>query len=110
MELHVGPVSPAMRGLAANPSPDGRLGYNPRCLSRDLSPIVFTKFFTLQNLVNITIGQASNSIGSFQTEFQGRFGDAFSVSILRVTLVLAARLVTSSLHPMSPPSSFTTPW
>ncbi|KAL6411871.1 FAD binding domain-containing protein [Ilyonectria robusta] len=29
------------------------------------------------NLVNITIGQASNSIGSFQTEFQGRFGDAF---------------------------------
>ncbi|KAH8688549.1 hypothetical protein BGZ61DRAFT_421830 [Ilyonectria robusta] len=77
MELHIGPVSPAMRGLAANPSPDGRLGYNPRCLSRDLSPIVFTKFFTLQNLVNITIGQASNSIGSFQTEFQGRFGDAF---------------------------------
>ncbi|KAH7137464.1 hypothetical protein B0J13DRAFT_528102 [Dactylonectria estremocensis] len=65
MELHPGPVSNAMRSLAANPSPDGRLGYNPRCLSRDLSPYIFTLFFTLQNLVNITTGSASNTIGSF---------------------------------------------
>lgn len=75
MELHLGPVRPAMRGL--DPSPTGQLGYNPRCLSRDLSPLIMNQFFTLQNLVNITIGAASHSINAFQTEFQGRFGDGF---------------------------------
>lgn len=75
MELHLGPVRPAMRGL--NPSPTGQLGYNPRCLSRDLSSLIFNKFFTLPNLANITIGAASHNINNLQTELQGRFSDAF---------------------------------
>lgn len=66
-----------MEGLEPNPSPDGVLGYNPRCLSRDLTNYVTSSWFTETNLVNVTTGDASKNISLFQNELQGRFGDGF---------------------------------
>lgn len=74
MTVHLGPVDPAMRGL--EPSPDS-MGYNPRCLSRDFSTFVAERFFTYRDVLNITVGEASRNIETFQNEFQGRFPDAF---------------------------------
>ncbi|KAK1996222.1 Di-copper centre-containing protein [Colletotrichum falcatum] len=75
MTVNLGPVSPGMRGLAANPN--GPLGHNPRCLRRDLSAIVASEYFTAANLLNVTVGQASESIKTFQDELQGRFDQGF---------------------------------
>lgn len=77
MTVHLGPVSPGMDGLKANPSPDGPLGYNPRCLSRDLGNYTASTWFTPENLLNITVEDASDSIELFQNELQGRFADGF---------------------------------
>ncbi|TQN71850.1 Tyrosinase-like protein orsC [Colletotrichum shisoi] len=75
MTVNLGPVSPGMDGLEASPS--GRLGYNPRCLSRDLSSYTASKWFTNENMVNVTVGPASRSVELFQNELQGRFADGF---------------------------------
>lgn len=72
---NLGPIRPGMRGLEA--SPTGPVGYNPRCLSRDLSNIVSRDYFTVDNLKNVTTGDASGSIELMQLEFQGRFSDGF---------------------------------
>ncbi|KAI7780572.1 hypothetical protein LA080_015855 [Diaporthe eres] len=77
MTVNLGPVAPGMAGLQPNPSPDGPLGYNPRCLSRDLGDYTASTWFTSENLLNITVGDASASIELFQNELQGRFGDQF---------------------------------
>lgn len=34
--MHLGPIDSKWPNLIKNPSPDG-LGYNPRCISRDLT-------------------------------------------------------------------------
>lgn len=70
----MGPVAPAMIGEAAVATP---LGYNPRCLKRDLSTSATTTWFTYTNLYNLTLGAASGSVELFQNELQGRFGDLF---------------------------------
>ena len=53
------------------------LDYNPRCLHRDLTSATTTKWMTYENLYNVTIGDASKTIKTFQEEIQGRFGDGF---------------------------------
>lgn len=75
VQINLGPVRPNMDTLV--PSPTGPLGPNPRCIRRDLSSWVFSRWFTAANLLNVTAGPASWSIGSMQAEFQGRFGDGF---------------------------------
>ncbi|KAK1990894.1 Di-copper centre-containing protein [Colletotrichum falcatum] len=75
MTVNLGPVNPGMDGLKANPN--GRLGHNPRCLTRDLNSHVATTWFTNANLLNITLGRASRSVETFQNELQGRFPDGF---------------------------------
>jgi len=55
----------------------GKLDYNPRCAKRDLTSYTTSKWMTLTNLHNITIGAASKDIGAFQNELQGRFTDGF---------------------------------
>lgn len=78
MTVHLGPVFPGIQDiLNANPSPDGVLGYNPRCLSRDLSDYTASTYFTMENLLNLTIGAASKRIELFQNELQGDFPDLF---------------------------------
>jgi tyrosinase len=51
--------------------------HNPRCIRRDLTSYTTTKWMTAENLLNITVGPASHSIGLFQDELQGRFKDGF---------------------------------
>ncbi|KAL6407532.1 tyrosinase [Ilyonectria robusta] len=75
LTVNLGPVSPGMDGMEV--SPTGALGYNPRCLVRDLSRYPGKTWFTASNLFNLTLGAASGSIALFQNEFQGRFGDEF---------------------------------
>lgn len=75
MVVNLGPVSPGMDGLAVGVS--GGKGYNPRCLRRDLSAYSVDTWMTTKNLLNITIGPASQTIASFQNELQGRFSDGF---------------------------------
>ncbi|KAK1531793.1 hypothetical protein CPAR01_11442 [Colletotrichum paranaense] len=75
MTVNLGPVNPGMDGLEA--SPTGKLGYNPRCLSRDMSNYTASTWFTNENMLNITVGAASKSIELFQNELQGRFSDGF---------------------------------
>ncbi|CAH0043243.1 unnamed protein product [Clonostachys rhizophaga] len=75
LQVNLGPVSPGMAGMTA--SPTGPMGYNPRCLRRDLSSYPVNTWFTARNLFNVTLGAASGSIAAFQNELQGRFGDQF---------------------------------
>jgi tyrosinase len=71
---NLGPPSPGMDGMEKAKTP---LGYNPRCLRRDLNQYPIDNWMTLPNLYNVTIGEASNSIKDMQNEFQGRFADGF---------------------------------
>lgn len=79
MTVHLGPVFPGIQDiLVPNPSPDGILGYNPRCLSRDLSGGTAARYFTEEDLLNLTIGPASGSIEKFQNQLQGDFPNLFA--------------------------------
>ncbi|KAL8297909.1 hypothetical protein RB597_007093 [Gaeumannomyces tritici] len=75
MKINLGPVRPSQDGM--KPSPAGSLGHNPRCITRDLNAVALQRWMTYENLLNITVGAASHSVGAFQDELQGRFGDGF---------------------------------
>ncbi|TDZ38838.1 Tyrosinase-like protein orsC [Colletotrichum spinosum] len=75
MTVNLGPVNPGMDGMEA--SPNGRLGHNPRCLSRDLSAAAMSTWMTNENMLNLTVGPASKNVELFQNELQGRFADGF---------------------------------
>ncbi|KAH7304674.1 hypothetical protein B0I35DRAFT_454544 [Stachybotrys elegans] len=74
MVVNLGPVRPGMRDLPI--SPTGPLGYNPRCLRRDITSFPM-RDMNVENLFNITLGPASHTVSLFQDEFQGRFPDGF---------------------------------
>ncbi|KAK8096989.1 Tyrosinase-like protein orsC [Apiospora kogelbergensis] len=71
---NMGPVRPGMQNMSA--IPDFTV-YNPRCLRRDLSSYVTSKWFTTANLLNVTIGPASQTHYSYWREVQGRYPDQF---------------------------------
>lgn len=54
------------------PVEDALNDYNPRCIRRDLNSQVASNFFTTPNLLNLTIGDASKTVETFQNEFNGR--------------------------------------
>jgi tyrosinase len=72
MVVNLGPVKSPMRGIA---NVVNMYDYNPRCLRRDLSSYVATRWLTMDNLANITLGIASANIRMFQDELQGQFQD-----------------------------------
>ncbi|KAI0542229.1 hypothetical protein GGR58DRAFT_300870 [Xylaria digitata] len=72
--INIGPVNPIQDGI--EPAPE-TLGYNPHCLSRDLSSFTASGWLTLPNILNVTVGAASRSVLLFQNELQGRFTDGF---------------------------------
>ncbi|KAJ8116538.1 hypothetical protein OPT61_g2067 [Boeremia exigua] len=74
MIVNLGPIHPSMKGQE---KVDSNFKHNPRCLKRDLTTYTSQKWLTVDNLLNLTTGDASKSIQSFQDEFQGRFGDGF---------------------------------
>jgi tyrosinase len=71
--INLGPTFPIQDGML--PAPEF-LGYNPHCLSRDLSSFS-SQQLTIESILNITVGAASQSITAFQNELQGRFEDGF---------------------------------
>lgn len=66
MSANLGPVAPSMGGQV---KVNGSLSYNPRCLKRDLTTFASSKWLTIQNLLNVTTGDASKSIKLFQNEY-----------------------------------------
>lgn len=77
MTVNLGPWFPTMSGLDPDHQPAGEFDYNPHCLRRDLLSSATAEYFTAANLLNLTVGRASESISSFQSELQGRFADGF---------------------------------
>jgi tyrosinase len=74
VQANLGPLSPAMDGeVIVNTT----FAYNPRCLKRDLTTFASSKWFTTENLYNVTLGPASKNIATFQNELQGRFDQGF---------------------------------
>lgn len=69
--INLGPIRPAMRGYT--PVMKNQLDYNPRCMRRDLTKAA-SATFTNSNLLNITVGEASATVGLFQEELQGPLG------------------------------------
>lgn len=66
MTVNMGPVAPAYPSGPMVPNP---VGYNPRCLTRDLSTYV-AKNYMKESLIVDLITQ-SKDIGAFQTTLQG---------------------------------------
>ena len=72
MSVNLGPVSPALTDVPANPQSDG-LGYNPRCLRRDIS--TYSAKTALQDQNTTALITQNTDIGSFQTVMQGLFAE-----------------------------------
>jgi len=72
MVVHLGPVSPAVNPAPpANPRTDG-YGDNPRCLRRDMSNQLTSKYARTQDIVSLI--ENSADIGTFQNVMQGTGG------------------------------------
>jgi tyrosinase len=68
MTIHLGPVSPAIDPAPPrNPRTDG-YGDNPRCLRRDISNLLSSKYSRPQDIANLITN--SKSIGPFQDTMQ----------------------------------------
>lgn len=66
-KAHLGPVASRLKDVPPNPRKDG-LGYNPRCLRRDINPE--SSKFTSENYTYDLITE-NKDIYSFQTLMQG---------------------------------------
>ncbi|KAF2458430.1 hypothetical protein BDY21DRAFT_414745 [Lineolata rhizophorae] len=76
--VNLGPVSPSLTYVSANPQADG-LGYNPRCISRDISPYVAQHWNKDEDTADLI--KNYNDIESFQDHMQG---DGFTNGFLGV--------------------------
>src|ERR1700733_11053415 len=65
-----GPNAAVLPYITPNPLPNG-LGYNPRCLIRDISPYISSRW-TTDSQISSLITQYTN-ISSFQNRLQGNF-------------------------------------
>lgn len=70
MSVNLGPLAPALFDVQPNPDPSG-LGYNPRCLRRDISVFASSTSTTDQNSTNLIT--ENTDILSFQNTMQGDF-------------------------------------
>lgn len=70
MSVNLGPVAPALTDVPTNPQADG-LGYNPRCLRRDIS--TWCGQTALQDVNTTDLIVQNTNIGDFQTVMQGLF-------------------------------------
>ena len=68
-KINLGPLATLAIGITPNPQPDG-LGYNPRCLRRDINKQAanYTNDFEVSSLI-----KNYNDIATFQTVYQGLF-------------------------------------
>ncbi|KAH7412780.1 hypothetical protein BKA64DRAFT_337575 [Cadophora sp. MPI-SDFR-AT-0126] len=71
MSVNLGPIFPSISGVPPNPQQDG-LGYNPRCLRRDINPHAAAVTATNYTYALIT-DPLHSDIYWFQTVMQGQF-------------------------------------
>ncbi|GAB7347301.1 hypothetical protein MBLNU459_g3384t1 [Dothideomycetes sp. NU459] len=70
MSVNLGPLSPIYSDIPTNPQADG-LGYNPRCLRRDINNYVGQSALTDGNSTDLI--NLYKDVGSFQSVMQGDF-------------------------------------
>lgn len=70
MTVNLGPLAPVFDDITPNPRPDG-LGYNPRCLRRDIGVYAASIASTDANSTDLI--RENTYIGDFQTTMQGDF-------------------------------------
>jgi tyrosinase len=68
MTVNLGPVSLGLPGGVTESNGDG-LGYNPRCLKRDLTDFVNKRFANASTVVNLIL--KNKDINNFQMTMQG---------------------------------------
>jgi hypothetical protein len=68
--VNLGPVTPLLSYIHPNPQSDG-LGYNPRCIVRDISSYVSTNWTKDSDIYDLIVGYTD--VGSFQSRLQGDF-------------------------------------
>ena len=68
--MHLGPADAKYSYIPPNPQPDG-LGYNPRCLIRDVSQYVTSRWTKDSDIYDLITGYTN--ITSFQRRLQGDF-------------------------------------
>jgi tyrosinase len=73
MKSNLGPKSATVGNVPANPQSDG-LGYNPRCLRRDVS-VQNAKGTATSYIMQLLTASRNNAILPFQNEMQGYFPD-----------------------------------
>jgi tyrosinase len=72
MSVNLGPVAAAVDPMPkANPRSDG-LGYNPRCLRRDMSNYLSTRYMKTSDVVSMI--NNNRDINSYQTFLQSGSG------------------------------------
>ncbi|MCJ1403805.1 hypothetical protein MMC11_007028 [Xylographa trunciseda] len=76
ISVNLGPVAPTLAEPEVVPGPNMGLGYNPRCMKRDISPWVSSQWNTDADTYNLIANNGSN-IYWFQTIMQGLFDQGF---------------------------------
>lgn len=74
MTVNLGPVSPTLAEAEVVATGDGS-AYNPRCLKRDISEWVSSRWTTDQNSTDLI--KENTNVGDFQTTMQGDFATGF---------------------------------
>jgi tyrosinase len=74
MSVNLGPVAPTLQ-VAGNPPAPSLLAYNPRCVRRDITNWVSTRWTTEKNTTDLIT--QSGDIGTFQNTMQGDFAKGF---------------------------------
>ena len=71
--VSLGPIQTKAEGIKPNPQADG-LGYNPRCLNRDLNKV---SAYASRDEVITELITTSNEVGTFQNRLQGDFENGY---------------------------------
>ncbi|PPJ50635.1 hypothetical protein CBER1_05750 [Cercospora berteroae] len=74
LTVNLGSLAPALSYIPVNPLPNG-LGYNPRCLRRDLGAYAAETWLRDPNTTALIAN--NHQIGPFQSIFQGNFSEGF---------------------------------
>ena len=72
--MNLGPATPVLPDIHPNPQSNG-LGYNPRCIVRDISSYVSTRWTKDSDIYDLIVGYTD--VGSFQSRLQGDFPNGY---------------------------------
>lgn len=67
--MHLGPVSPNYQSPGIKPQPGNGLGYNPRCLRRDITSYTSEKWTSVNDVVGLI--KNYTDVGHFQRAMEG---------------------------------------